>query len=593
MKSLITVPSALALSFALASIAAAQPQTSSQAARPGASDPFAAQAVAQASTSQAAPLPVAEAKKRYHATQEHLQRLLKGRPLESLEVEVTRHENDTEIAFHQPRDRVRAAVTEAFDARRLLQQAELAELESRVARIKRAMEIRDAMRETLIDQRTDELVDQMEEAGKTGNRDAADADRSPDPDATGRATVPPDDSTAKIMRRATPKEATRILKHQLDKAKANLESAERTYERAVRLFQSGAISKELLAEEELKQRNAKLIRDRLLLQLEVFRDEHPSDLPQANKPAGDGAGDDQPVAERLTQLDLKEEVALAEANLAAAKNLYDYSKKMHTKGYVTQGDVESKTSQMERARFQLERAKMKLDAFLKEHPELPAVKEPAAGDGAAGEPTKKADQPASAGAPVDDGASVDDHAMLAALESNVEKAKAERESAEREYKRFEQMRVRGTIEPAIVDEQAEICKRAQIRLEREELERDAFLQAHRIEATDKPPADRDAQASNINRQIAALNVQEAEANLAEQEIRYEHYQRHVAANAIQPQLLDEQAEIYKQAQLALERAKAKLKALSQPQAGDRAADEQTRTSSEQPAIESKSDSAGR
>jgi hypothetical protein len=583
MKSLTSVSSALALCFVLTSVAAAQPQTSSQAAQAGAFDPYAEPARAPASASQVAPVPVAEAKKRYHATQEHLQRLLKGQPLESLEVEVRRHENDAEIAFHRPRDRLRSAVAEDFDARRQLQQSELAELEARIERIKRALQIRDAMRETLIDQRTDELLDEMEEVGKAGNRAGPAAASGGRPAARGAndaAAARPAESDTDAA-----KEEAKTLKLDIDQAKAILDSAERSYERVQRLHASGAVSQEGLNNAGTRRLRARMLLDRAVVKMDEFLEAHP-DLPATNEPsAGEGATSDQPTQQRLTQLDLKEAVVVAEANLTASKNLYDYSKKMHAKGYLTQRDVESKASQMEQARFQLERANLKLDAFLKAHPDLPAEKEPSSSDGAVNEPIKTSDQAAIVGAPADDGASVDDHAMLAALESDVEEAKAKRESAEREYIRFEKMRASGAIEQAVLDEKTEQCKRTQIQLERQELKRDAFLQTHRAEATDKPPADGDAAQIDINRRLAALGVQEAEANLAEQEIRYERFKRHVADKAIQPRLLEEQAEKYKHAQIQLERAKANLRALDQPQVGDRAADEQTKTSSDRPAIE--------
>lgn len=569
MKSFLKTALTALLGLMLTSVAVAQKsQSSSQDAQaldqkavqapPG--NPYQLPGISQDAASQAAPLPVAEAKKRYLATQERLQSLAKGGNLPSARWKAEARLN-IEVD-EQPRDRLRAAVVEDFDARRQLQQAELAELESRIVRIKRALQIRDAMRDTLIDQRTDELLDQLEHGGKPHEPAAPGGGRPVKRGTNDRAATPPADSALAL------KEESRILKQQLDEAKANVESAQRAYDRALKAFKSGAISNEVLAEEEQKQKTAKTAHDHILLQWAAFLEAHNSNLPATTEPpAGDGAVTDQPKTERVGQLDVKEaqvDVLEAEANLSAAKRAYEFLEKMRAEGKGVPTDaLEKPAVKLERAKVELDRAKARLDALLKAHPDLPAAKGAPARDGAVNDPKRTLDQAAIAEAPVDDGALVDDHAMRAALESDVAEAKANRESAEREYKRFEKMGASGAVEQAIVDEKIEQCKRSQIQLERQELKRDAFLQA-----TDKPPVD----AAEFNRRLAALDVQEAEANLAEQEIRYERFKRHLAANAIQPRLADEQAETYKQAQIQLERAKAKLKALTEPATGDRQVD---------------------
>ena len=482
MKSSLKTALAALLCLASASFAAGQQrQTATQTVQAAPPNPYPATAQAspqlpgnsQASPPQA-PLPVAEAKKRYLATQEQLQSLLKG-GWRHVEFSVEQSGADLLIGAHYPRERVRAAVVEDFDARRQLQQAELAELESRIQRIKRALEIRDAMRDTLIDQRTDELLDQLEHGGKPGGPAAPGGGR---PTTSGvKQPAPPDNGIVTV------KEEAQLLKQPLDDAKANFESADRAYERARRLFQQGTISEEVLAEEQQKQKTAKLIYDRCLLQMDAFLEAHRSSVRE--------------------------------------------------------------------------------------------TKEPPARDGAVNDPNTTPDHAAIVGAPVADGAAADNHgrfdAKLAALESDVAEAKANRESAEREYKRFEKMGASGAIEQAIVDEKVEQCKRSQIQLERQELRRDAFLQTHRADATGKPAAD-GAAVSELNRRLAALDVQDAESYLAEQQIRHQRYQRLLAAKAIEPRLADDQAETYKRAQIQLEQAKANLKALTEPAAGDRPVD---------------------
>ena len=484
MKSSLKTALAALLCVASSSFAAGQQrQTATQTvqaapatAQATAGNPYPLPGNSQASAPQA-PLPVTEAKKRYLATQEQLQSLLKG-GWRHVEFSVEQSGADLLIGAHYPRERVRAAVAEDFDARRQLQQAELAELENRIQRIKRGMEIRDAMRDTLVDQRTDELLDQLEHGGKPDGSAAPGGGR---PTTSGvKQPAPPDNGTVTV------KEESQLLKQQLDEAKANFESAERAYERARRLFQQGAISEEVLAEEQQKQKTAKLMHDRCLLQMDAFLEAHRSGVPETK------------------------------------------------------------------------------------------AKEPPARDGAVNDPNTTPDHAAIVGAPVADGALADNHgrfdAKLAALESDVAEAKANRESAEREYKRFEKMGASGAIEQAIVDEKVEQCKRSQIQLERQELRRDAFLQTHRADATGKPADGGGAAVPEFNRQLAALDVQDAESYLAEQQIRHQRYQRLLAAKAIEPPLADEQAETYKRAQIQLEQAKANLKALTEPAAGDRPVD---------------------
>lgn len=432
--------------------------------------PRGARPVASPPPSQSPPLPVAEAKNRYQASHERLQNLVKGGNLPSAR---WKKEGLLEARLvievdEQPRDRLRKAVADDFDARRQLQQAELAELEKRVARIKRALEIHDAMRDTFIDQRTDELLDKMEEDGKSGKHEEAaapDGVRLGDPVAEQGAATPPADSDLRAL-----KEEARILKLRHAEAKADFERAERACLRASKLFQQGAISQRVLDEEVQKQNTAKVVLDRVVLQWAAFLEAHASELRE--------------------------------------------------------------------------------------------TKEPSAGDGAVNAPKRaSSDQAAVAGPPIDD------DATIATPEHDVDQALANLASAERAYERAEKLRASGAIEQALLDEQAQELQLARIQRERAEVK--------------LAPADDEAAAAEKSRRLAALDVQEAEANRAEQKIRYERFKRHLADNAIQPSLLDEQAEEYKHAQIQLERAEAKLKALGQPPAGDRAVDEQTKTSSDQ------------
>lgn len=357
MKAFVTTLSQLALGLVFTSIAAAQePQL------PGGAGQM-ADASLQSST-----LPVAEAKKRYQAAQQRLQKLVKGGGHQSSFDDFRDQEGrmlgtPARISEKGPRDRIRAAVAEDFDARRQLQQAELAELEGRVARIKRAMEIRDAMRETLIDQRADELLDEIQEGRPTDKSGAAKG-------------APPAGSRGGF-------------------------------------FSSSPGSKGAVA----------------------------------TPPAENAAA--AKTSRRLKELDAKLALEDAEANLSAAENLYDYAKKMQSKGYVTELDVDAKANRVNVEKLKVERAKLLLDAV---------APQPASGD-AATKPGPSAQR---------------------LLELDVDEAKANLDSAERAYKRVEKLLASAAVEQAVFDEQADEYKRAQIQLQRAKA---------RLNAFDQPPAD--------------------------------------------------------------------------------------------------------
>lgn len=496
---LVTALSALLLSLVLTSIAVAEelplppadtsppppaalPQTG-QAAPPApndsrppgdaadaeAFDPYGEPAAAQTSASQATPLPVSEAKKRYAATQEQLQHLVKGGLPQSLRVEVKQQGNDAEIVFHEPRDRLRTAVAEALDARRQLQQAELAELEARVARIKRALAVRDAMRETIIDQRTDELLEQMEGGDKMDQPGGATAPAGARPASSDSATAPPAEPGDAVL-----KQRAQFLKSQLAGAGANFQSADRVFKRARRLFESGTIDREALNEAEQQRSSAKLILDRSVVEWDAFREAHP-DLPVTKGPP-DAAADTVKRDARLLELDVDE----ANAILKVAENAYRRALGLRRTGAIDQAGFDEHDENYKRAKIQLERAKVKRDAFREAHPDLRGATE---GDGAVN------DQP------------------------------------------------------------------------------------------------RTQPFTPLDAREAELDVQEAEANLSAAKRALEYAKKMLAKGYVTEGDVDERAVKYERSKINLERAKAKLKALAQPPADDRAVDEPTRTSSAQPPLD--------
>jgi hypothetical protein len=468
MKSLLVTGHSALVCLVLTSIAAAQdlqlPNGPAQAAPNSALPqlPGTAQ-TAPAATSESAPLSVAEAKKRYLEKQKSLKELAKDVSLGWTELPLRQLNARLEIELQAPRDRIRAAVTEAFDARRQLQQAELAELEDRITRIKRALEIRDAMRDTIIDQRTDELLDEMEEAGKPDKRKEAARPGggrtvSGGANKDGAATPPGEPDADAIQREA------QLIKLDIAKAKAILDSAERAYERVQRLHASGAVSQEGLDEASLKQHVARMQLDRAVVKWDEFREAHRSALPAAKEPsAGDGAVNDQAKTPRITQLDLKEaevDVQEAEANLSAAERAYDDAKKMRAKG-LREDAVEASAIKYKRAQLQLERAKEKLKT----------LKEAAAADAAVDE------QPKTQGVT---------QLGLKEAEVEVHEAEVNLSAAQQAYDYGKKMHAKGYVTDAALENPAVKYERAKLDLERAKAKLQALDRAPAGDGDDQP-----------------------------------------------------------------------------------------------------------
>lgn len=344
MKSLLsTALGALALSFVLASNAPAQESSGED---------------ALAVPAPSAPLPVAEAKKRYLQSQRQLDDLAKGGwgQLQTIEAPLIQREALLAIEVQSPRDRIRAAVSEAFDARRQLQQSELAELENRIARIKRALEIRDAMRDTVIDQRTDELLDQIEERGKSGQPDgtsSSGAGRPRYPGARDGVAIPPAESTADV----TDGDA-RLLQLDVEEARANLDSAQRAYQRVEKLHASRAVEQAILDEQAGKFKRAQIQLERAKAKLDGFLNAR-----GRNRTATDKLPDGDAIAaatnQRLAALDVEQ----AEANFAEAKTRYERFQRLAADKAIDQSLLDEQAEKYKRAQIELERAKTKLKAL--------------------------------------------------------------------------------------------------------------------------------------------------------------------------------------------------------------------------------------
>ncbi|HJT34051.1 MAG TPA: hypothetical protein VJ783_18540 [Pirellulales bacterium] len=300
--------------------------------------------------------PVAEAKKRYLESQRQLDDLAKGgwRQLRAVEAPVIHREALLALKFQSPRDRLRSAVAEAFDARRQLQQSELAELENRIARIKRALEIREAMRDTVIDQRTDELLDQIEERGKSGQREGAPssgADRPAYPGAKDGAVVPPGESDAD-------EDGARLLKFDVEEAQAKLDSAQRACERVEKLYASRAVEEAIRDEQAGKYKRAQIQLERAKVKLDGFLNTHARNRRATNK-APEGDAIEAAMNQRLAALDVEE----AEATLVETKTRYERFQRLAADKAIDPSLLDKQAEEYKRAQIELERAKTKLQAL--------------------------------------------------------------------------------------------------------------------------------------------------------------------------------------------------------------------------------------
>lgn len=498
-----------------------------------------------------ATVPLAEAKKRYQQSERRLRDLAEGKS------DLIRH--DVELAYPVParfevsvvdrRDQVRQAVAEAYDARQHLQAAELAELERRIAGIKRAMALRETMKDSIIDQRTDELLEQMEatenqpkqqqqggapQPNKSGSQSQTPGYPSP----AGNSTVDPFGATvenAKDPHLASETER-RLLELDVQEAEATLAAALRAQRRGKALFDTGTMGEDEYDKLSEEVKRAKIQCERAKVKLKAV-----SARPSAEtKPAPTTTREVEVripvIVDGRQETRIKRIQVTEEGNPAAAEP---------SNGTSGESTTDAGESAAERA------------APDEPRNQAQTLDNPGASKGI----TEKRSDGESETARQQ---RLHREHQKKILAIDVEDAQAHLESAERAYKRFEELRATGAIEEGIFDEQAERYKQSQIKLKRAKVTLDSFIKAHepvRGVATN-PPAVGDAAEMEQKQRLAALDVEAAEANLAEAEIRYERCKRLYDSNSIQKSHLDRQADGYKRAQKQLERAKVKLNALS-------------------------------
>jgi multidrug resistance efflux pump len=327
-------------------------------------------------------LPLAEARKRYQQSEQQLRDLAERKvPIRGFAVEFSEATLDRlDLSAAESRDQVRNAVAEAYEARQQLQAAELAELERRIAGIKRAMALRETMKETIIDQRTEELLDAIEkrengpeEKKGSDSADAAKPGKNPRPaagyDFNSANKLPGGSKSGDPFGTADPRLGPQARKRllEIDAAEAELaaEAAMRAYERAAELVDTGAMTHEALEELHEKCVSAKVRAERAKVLVEAFVEANPAAAdtsktpPNKNRavaPVSPHIGEQAEM--RLLQLDVEE----AEATLAAAERAYQRGKALYDTGTLGTDAYDKLSEELNHAKIQLERTKVKAQA---------------------------------------------------------------------------------------------------------------------------------------------------------------------------------------------------------------------------------------
>lgn len=495
---------------------------------------------AKAAEKTPATVPLPEAKKRYQEKERQLRDLAEGKGhffrhdvelitdhgLERQVPKVAR----LDVSVADRRD-VRNAVAEAFDARQQLQAAELAELERRIASIKRAMALRETMKDSIIDQRTEELIEQIEAAEKQPKQQSSEGARTKStiPTSQGKTPTYPG-ASSEIMKRPKgadpfaaddpnvgPQARKRLLQLDVQEAEQALAAAERAYKRGKTLYDTGTMTEDAYDKLSEELNHAKIQLQRAKVKLRAHEESSAT------------------LAEK--------ELSAAKLNFKSAEQRYNYAKKMHENGYVTQDDVDVKAETLNAAQARLKHAEAIFEAVGKSAP-------PADDDGAGTPPA----QP--------DPNNAEPSQRL--LELDVEEAEAKLDAAQRDYERVKGLHDTKAVEQSVLDQKVKDHEIAKIQLKRAKVKLEAF--ENRSNQGSRPagvtPANGSASEIEANRRLAQLDVEEAEAHLGAAELQYERCKRLYESNSIQKELLDEQADEYKRAQQQFERAKVKLKALS-------------------------------
>lgn len=245
-----------------------------------------------------ATVPLPEAKRNYQEKERQLRDLAEGKT-DVLRLDVERI-TDQRLAplgqvFVDQRklDQVRQAVTEAYDARQQLQAAELAELERRIASIKRAMALREAMKESIIDQRTEELIEQIE-AAENSPKENARRKATSTPTSRGATPAYPGATVEKRSQGADPFSADgpqvgpevrrRLLELDVREAETKLAAAERDYKRGKALHDTGAIGADVFNQLSDELERAKIQCERAKVKLKALSAPPSADTKPAKSP---------------------------------------------------------------------------------------------------------------------------------------------------------------------------------------------------------------------------------------------------------------------------------------------------------------------
>ena len=259
-------------------------------------------------------------------------------------------------------DRVRAAVGAAFEARQALQQAELVDLERRVEKTKRAVALREQAKQAIIDERTGNLMDEIESGGWRKGQARRDAQEF-----APRKDVPRADamdlSTQERLQSLDVKEA----EARFAEAQAAYDRAQSAYDFAFKMHKKGYQTRQALDGSASELKRAELQVERSKLELDALKRQNAAQTYDDRLLTA--AVDAPDLEEKLLQLDVEE----ARLNLSTAQGSYDLHQDANAKqpGSTPMNEMTALAAEVARAKIQVERAQTKLGLHKRQHPSPP------------------------------------------------------------------------------------------------------------------------------------------------------------------------------------------------------------------------------
>ncbi|HVC96396.1 MAG TPA: hypothetical protein VND64_22110 [Pirellulales bacterium] len=260
------------------------------------------------------------------------------------------------LQFEKLAERVRAAVRTVFEARQALQHAELADLQRRVAMTQRALAVREQSKQAVIDERTSNLMDEIESGGwrKTQARQIErefishkDVPRAADLDLASQERL-----------------LALELASENEEAKARFAKAQSSYAFAKKMHRQGYRTSLELDSSASMLRHAELQLKQSQVRLDALKQQDAAPT-SGVRPLADVANAPD-IEEKLLQLDFEE----AALNLSAAQADYDLHHNANAKqpNSTPKHEMTALTAKVSLAKIQVQRARTKLDLHKRQHP---------------------------------------------------------------------------------------------------------------------------------------------------------------------------------------------------------------------------------